>query len=130
MKLNFTYLVRTSICVLLLSVAFTSSFAQTNQQGHTAVNNLKASVENDRLFINWNVTEVATTTNYCQVQASIDGTNFSTIGLVMGADPKQTNNGFSFKQNLSKMKPGMQYYRILTVDANNMVSTSNVIAAK
>jgi len=129
MKSNFTSLLRNCICVLLLSVAFTNSFAQTGKSNNTAISNLKASVENDRLTINWNVTETATA-NYCEVQASKDGINFSTIGLVMGADPKQTNNGFSFKQNLKKIKPGHVYYRVLTVETNNMAYASNVISVK
>lgn len=125
MKTNSTYL-RHLICVLLLSVAFTNSFSQENNSGNIAISNLKATVENNRLVINWNVAdEIAS--NYCEVQVSKDGKNFSTIGIVLGADPKQNNNSFAFKQNLAKMKAGHIYYRVLTVAANNQASASNVV---
>ena len=123
MKTTFTYL-RTSICVLLLSVAFTNSFSQT---GNPAISNLKATVENNNLIINWNVSEIASS-DYCQVQASNDGITFSTIGLVMGADPKQPNS-FIFKQGLKKLKPGQVFYRILNVENSGRSYASNVIKA-
>lgn len=127
MNSNFTYL-RTCICVLILSVAFTNSFSQNSEPSNTAVSNLQASVENNRIIIHWNTTDVAAS-NYCQVQASTDGKTFTTIGLVMGADPKQTDNSFMFKQELKKMKPGQSFYRILAVDSNNRAYASNVIQA-
>jgi ABC-type lipoprotein release transport system permease subunit len=127
MNKNFTYL-RNCICVLILSVAFTNSFSQNSEPANTAVSNLKASIENNRIIINWNTTD-AVASNYCEVQASADGKTFSTIGLVMGADPKQTDNSFIFKQELKKMKPGHSYYRILTVDGQNRAYASNVIKA-
>ncbi len=125
MKTTTTYL-RNSICVLLLSVAFTNSFSQNNNPANTVISNLKATVQNDRLMVNWNITD-AITSNYCEVQVSKDGKNFSTIGIVLGADPKQNNNGFAFKQNLAKMKSGNVYYRVLTINGNNQASTSNVV---
>jgi hypothetical protein len=64
------------------------------------------------------------------VQSSTDGKTFSTIGLVLGADPKQANNSFIFKQDLRKMKPGRQlFYRILAIDNNDRAYASNVIQA-
>ncbi|MEO6490230.1 MAG: hypothetical protein ABIO04_09845 [Ferruginibacter sp.] len=123
MNSNFT--LRISICVLLLSISFSNSFSQTAKSATAAITDLKATVENDRLVINWNSAENSTL-NFCEVQSSTDGKVFSTIGLVMGADPKQ-NNSFSFKQDIKKMKAGQLYYRILTVDGNDKAYASNVI---
>ena len=93
MKTSFTYL-RHAISVLLLSIAFTSAFSQT---GNPAISNLTATVENNNLVINWNVSEAANS-NYCQVQASNDGITYTTIGMVMGADPKEPNS-FKFPRH-------------------------------
>ena len=125
MNSNFTYL-RNVICALLLSVSITSAFSQTNLLGNPAISNLTATVVNNHIVINWNVTDELAS-NYCEVQASKDGKNFSTIGIVLGADPKQNNNSFAFKQNLSKMKAGHVYYRVLSVVTNDRASASNIV---
>ena len=54
MKTNFTNL-RNAIFVLLLSLAFTSAFSQ---NGNPAISNLKATVENNNLVMNWNVSAI------------------------------------------------------------------------
>ena len=125
MKPNFTYL-RNVICALLLSVSLTSAFSQKNIAGDPAISNLTATVVNNNIVINWNVSD-ALASNYCEVQASKDGKNFSTIGLVLGADPKQNNNSFAFKQDLTKLKKGHVYYRVVSVGDNYRASTSNVV---
>ena len=125
MNLNFTSL-RNLIVVSLLTFSFSTTFAQTATTDNSGINNVKASIVNNNIVINWNVTDELVS-SICEVQASKDGKNFSTIGLVMGPDPKQTNNGFAFKQNLSKMKAGQVYYRVVSVGANANGGTSNVV---
>jgi hypothetical protein len=125
MNSNFTYL-RNLISVVLLSVSFSAASAQTTESVNPGISNVKATIVNNNIVLNWNVTD-ALASNMCEVQASKDGKNFSTIGLVMGPDPKQTNNGFAFKQNLSKMKAGQVYYRVVSVGANANGGTSNVV---
>ncbi len=125
MKTNSTIL-RNTIVVLLLSVAFSNTFAQTVQPGTSDISNLNATIKNNNILINWNVTD-AIASNICEVQASKDGKNFSTIGIVMGADPKQNNNSFAFKQDITKMKAGQVYYRVLSVGANYTATASNVV---
>ncbi len=121
MKTNFTYL-RNAISVLLLSLAFTSAFSQT---GNPAISNLTATVEKNNLVINWNVSAIDAI-NYCEVQASKDGITFSTIGLVMGADPKEPNS-FKFKQGLKNLKPGQVFYRVLNVENSGRSYVSNAV---
>ena len=125
MTSNFTYL-RNVICALLVSISFTSAFSQTSVSASASISNLTATVVNNNIVINWNLTDELAS-NYCEVQASNDGKNFSTVGLVLGADPKQTNNGFAFKQNLAKMKAGQVYYRVVALGAKDKASTSNVV---
>ena len=64
--------------------------------------------------------------NYCEVQASNDGINFSTIGLVMGADPKQPNS-FIFKKGLKKLQPGQVFYRILNMENSGKSYVSSTV---
>ena len=125
MNSNFTYL-RNVICALLLTVSLSSAFSQSNLTGNPAISNLTAAVVNNNIVINWNVTDELAS-NYCEVQASKDGKNFSTIGIVLGADPTQSNNSFAFKQNLTKMKAGHVYYRVLSVGDNFRSFASNII---
>ena len=121
MKTNFTNL-RNAIFVLLLSLAFTSAFSQ---NGNPAISNLTATVVNNNLVMNWNVSAIDNV-NYCEVQASKDGITFSTIGLVMGADPKEPNS-FKFKQGLKKLKSGQVYYRVLNVENSGKSYVSNAV---
>lgn len=64
---------------------------------------------------------------YCEVQASKDGKNFTTIGFVMGANPAKTDNSFSFKQQQAKIKPGMIYFRVLNIGAGDQATSSPVV---
>lgn len=125
MKPNFTSL-RICLFVSFFSLSFANTFAQSAQAENPGViSNLKASVQNSNLVINWNAADNGTA-NHIEIQASEDGKTFSTIGLVLGADPKQANT-YTFKQNVSKLKPGRTYYRVLTVDTNSMASASDVV---
>ena len=126
MKTNFT-LVSKTVLFILLSLVFSKSFSTTINLADSPFSNLTANVENNNLVINWNIITTATSTSYCEVQASEDGKTFSTIGFVMGADPKQSNNSFSFKQNLKKLKPGKVFYRVLNVTENDTVVASSIV---
>ena len=117
---------RNIIAALLVAISFTNTQAQTANP--SIVRNVKVSVQNDNLMINWVVTEAATA-DYYEVQASADGKTFSTIGLVLGADPKQANS-FAFKQGVKKMKPGQVFYRVLNIGTDGKAYASNVTAVK
>ncbi len=125
MKKKFTLFVK-GIWVIIFTLTFTNSFSTNNNASLSPVTNLKANIENNNLVIKWNVTPEAAI-NYCEVQASEDGKTFTTIGYVMGADPKQNNNLFTFKQNLSKLKSGKVFYRILNITADEKAIASEVV---
>lgn len=124
MKTNSTLVFKTVLFILLICVS-AKSFS-TTFTSNSPVSNLTVNVKNSNLLVNWTITE-GTATSYCEVQASEDGTTFTTIGFVMGADPKQGNNTFSFKQNLKKIKPGKVFYRVLNVSENNTAVASNSV---
>lgn len=126
MKTNIILLSKCILVTLLLTITFKSTFASNHLPINSPVINLKANVENNQLVINWNITEDSSI-NYCEVQGSEDGKTFKTIGYVMGADPKKSNNSFTFKQDLKKIKPGKIYYRVLNIAADNMATASEVV---
>lgn len=127
MNSNFTNL-RNVICVLVLSLSLNTAFAQNTTTENSSISNLKATVVNNNIVINWNVTDELVS-NYCEVQASKDGKTFSTIGLVLGADPSKNDNSFAFKQNLAKMKAGQVYYRVVMKGTNDKAATSTIVKA-
>jgi hypothetical protein len=129
MKTNST-LVFKVVLFTLLTFASVKSFSSTIITTDSPVINLTASVKNSSLLVNWTIAP-NTATSYCEVQASEDGTTFTTIGYVMGADPKQGTNTFSFKQDLKKIKPGKVFYRVLHVtDTNTVVASTSVKISK
>lgn len=125
MKTNFTPFVKVILAALFF-FAGTTAFANNITPDTTpASGNLKVSVENNSLVMNWNLADAATV-NYCEIQGSEDGKTFTTIGYVMGANPAQ-DNSYSFKQTLSKIKPGKVYFRVLIIGADEKAASSEVV---
>lgn len=84
---------------------------------------LTVEVINNAVVMNWSNTSA----NYYEIQASKDGKNFTTIGMVMGADPKGAGNTFSFKQQVAKLKPGKSYYRVVLVNSNQTATATEAV---
>ncbi len=118
---HFTYI----LAFMLFTVA-----AKAQKNGLTTstivAENVKATLVNNNLQVAW-VTNSTLNANYWQVQASADGSTFSTIGLVMGADPKGAGENYIFKQLVSKIKSGFKYYRVLHVETEDRAIASNTI---
>ena len=124
MKTNTTLLVK-SILIVIFALTFTNSFSNNNPVTSPVIN-LKANVENNNLIVSWNVTLDANA-NYCEVQASEDGIIFKTIGFVMGANPNQAGNSFTFKQGVNKIKTTNIFFRVLSITADEKAYASDVI---
>lgn len=127
MKTNYTHLLRIVSFVVFFSIITVASVSACNNPSNSPVNNLTVAVVNNNVFVNWNITDAAASVEYCEVQASADGKNFTTIGFVMGADPSKTDNTFSFKQQQTKIKPGMIYFRVLNISAGDKATASDVV---
>ncbi len=93
-------------------------------QNTPIADNLKADVVDNNLLITW-TEATASEKGSWEVQASADGKNFSTIGLVWGASP--AGNGYAFKQQTNKIKSNYKYYRVLYLAETNAVAASNTI---
>lgn len=110
--------------IAILLVTCVAANAQ-KQEEAKVFTNLQVKIENKNLLVEWTGYEAEVSATW-QVQASVDGKEFSTIGFVLGAEPKTTND-YKFKQGLSKMKPGLKYYRVLQVLSDDMAIASTTI---
>ena len=86
--------------------------------------NVKATLVGNNLEVVW-VKNAAAEANYWEVQGSIDGKNYSTIGVVFGADPKGNGSSYHFKQTNRKIQPGFTYYRVLHIENEKRAVASN-----
>lgn len=108
-----------------------SAFATTaGAQTGPVAKNIKASVTENSLLVTWNEAS-ATVQGSWEVQASADGKDFSTIGLVWGADPKGKADSYAFKQKTNKLQSGYKYFRVLYLaDAHNTVASNSTGLSK
>lgn len=110
-------------------MAFLSLNANAQQESSinrvSVIEELKASVIGNKLLVNWKSRELGD--KYWEVQASADGKIFSTIGLVLGADPKNEDGNYSFKQKTNSIKQGMKFYRVLSVQTETTAYASNSV---
>ena len=98
----------------------------TSAQNAPVAQNIKASVVESNLVVTWNEATASDKGSW-EVQASVDGASFSTIGLVWGADPSASRNSYAFKQNTNKLPSGYKHFRVLYVADNNNTATSTTI---
>lgn len=111
------------LAAVVIVLINSNAFAQ-----KVAIEGVVAKVDHGHLMINWNSNQEANA--YWQVQGSVDGKNYSTIGFVMGNDPA-AQNSFKFKQPLAKIKPGLKYYRVLLMeDAENGIASNTIQLTK
>lgn len=108
--------------LVLFSAFATTAHAQTEP----VAKNIKASVTENNLLVTWNEANASEQGSW-EVQASANGKDFSTIGLVWGADPKGSADSYAFKQKAGKIQPQYKYYRVLYIAGTNSAQASNTI---
>ena len=112
---------------IMLVISFNANAQQNNSKSSDInIKGFAAKIEHNNLLINWTSIETGVN-NYWEVQGSKDGKEFSTIGLVLGADPVTAKVNYEYKQQLTKIRPGFKYYRILHVEAPDRAVASNTI---
>lgn len=125
MKTVFTQIGK-CVLVILFTLIFNKSFSANINLFNYNLDSVKATIENNSLVVKWNNTEDSSF-KFCEVQGSEDGKSFTTIGYVMGADPKQSDYSYSFKQKLDKLKPGKVYYRVLKITTDDKAIVSDMV---
>ncbi len=104
------------------------SFAVTAQAGDTpkniiSIQDLKVTVVNNNLVVNWSATNC--TTGYWEVQASANGKDFKTVGMVMGEDPK-TANAYAFKNKIGNLHKPFKQFRVVYIMNDQEEASANV----
>lgn len=79
--------------------------------------------QNEGAILNWTTASEISNSHF-EVQTSIDGINWITIGIVQGAGDSFEENNYSFYDN--EPGSGVQYYRLKQVDFDGTATNSNV----
>jgi hypothetical protein len=108
---------------ILLAITANAQKQATEQTGIQA-DKVKATLVKNNLEVIW-VKNTTAEANYWEVQGSRDGKNYSTIGVVLGADPKGNGSSYHFKQDNNKIRPGYKYYRVLHIESEDRAVASN-----
>lgn len=96
---------------LVLGALFTK--AQTTRTDlKINISKLTAHEKDSRIIIEWSA-DAGDESNYWEVQGSTDGKSFSTIALVLGADPGKAGEQYTFKGKITR--PNDIYYRVVHI---------------
>jgi trimeric autotransporter adhesin len=90
------------------------------------ITNFTVYAKDAKIVIEW-ATDAAAATNYWEVQRSTDGTQFSAIALVLGADPRQEGDRYQYMEKLKDTKNATAYYRLRHIGADGKEQLSNII---
>ena len=82
-----------------------------------------------KIIIDWAVDDKVQA-NYFEIQRSLDGTNFRTIALVMGPDPKQANGDSYECFDKPASKTQKYFYRLnhISADGESELSETKMLA--
>ena len=86
---------------------------------------VKASVQNDKVSIDWNVENQSSMKQY-EVERSVDGKNFTQIAEVAA----NNNSSASYNWLDENAAQGNNYYRIRSVDVNGKTEYSSIVKAQ
>lgn len=120
--------IKKSLCILLFSAfIFGGAVAQPVLRDRTiTITNFTVYEKDAKLMVEW-ATDGTVSTNYWQVQISDDGTQFSTIALVLGPDPRQQGDRYQYVEKLKAGRDTSKYYRLRHVDVNGNEQLSKII---
>ncbi len=108
--------------ILFVTISFV---ANAQKESRVIASNLIIIKTGENMQLNW-ISDAGSEGSW-EVQGSKDGKEFSTIGLVWGADPKAASNSFAFKQKLSKVQQKYAYYRVMYTEDNTTVRASKTV---
>lgn len=99
-------------------------------QAQTITNNINitkliAYEKDNRFFIDW-ATDPGVEDGYWEVQQSTDGKRFSTLALVMGADPRKSGEQYEYKGKINMVNPAC-YYRVVHFNSQGTQQKSEII---
>ncbi len=110
------------IAFVLLPAFYLQAQTTTNK---ISITKLIAYEKDNRFFIDW-ATEPGVEDGYWEVQQSVDGKRFSTLALVLGADPRKTGEQFEYKGKINTTNPAC-YYRVVHFSSQGSQQKSEII---
>lgn len=120
------------VTIFIFSLLIGTKINAQSQSLKAQIKFTKFSVTTDKkkIAIDWS-TDNTVSTNYFEIQKSLDGVNFKTIALVLGPDPKQLSCDCygCFDKYISK-NAAHSYYRLKHVDVNGeeQISETKLLA--
>ncbi len=81
--------------------------------------------KNNSVLLNW-VTEVEVNNKHFEVQRSVDGKEFNTVGIILSIEGSGYKS-YQFTDKLPSGVSGKVYYRIKQIDLDNQYSLSKII---
>ncbi len=78
-----------------------------------------------KLIFNWS-TDGSIATNFWKLQKSFDAKEYATIAIIMGNDPNQQGDNYSFKQKIKTEVDLKCFYRLCHQDGNGVEQISNI----
>jgi len=97
--------------ILLLSMGITAKSQEGSRGEKINITKLIAYEKDNRFYIDW-ATDGKVATNTWEVQGSVDGKHFTTIALVLGADPSKPGDEYGYRGNVAGQKSGT-WYRVV-----------------
>jgi hypothetical protein len=114
--------------IFLLAAFIFIVITATAQQDIISVKDFKITQTKTRQLIEWS-TDAEKPSSYWRVQASKDGKLFTTIGLVLGADPRQEGYKYIFVQPIQESR-SKKFYRLSHVDKDGTERLTSVVRSK
>jgi hypothetical protein len=84
-----------------------------------------ASLSNAKVKLNWKTVEELNSSHF-DVERSVDGKNYKSIGIVFSFGNSNAANYYSLPDNISTLADGMIYYRLKNVDIDGKFTYSDV----
>jgi hypothetical protein len=119
-----------SALVILVSALSLMANAGTLSNGTPVVKlaSFTATVNNNnsnKVDLKWS-TEVETNLSHIMVEKSTDGVNFKDAALVFTYGNTTSKSDYSFADNISNVKSGSVYYRLLSVNVDGSAQYSDI----
>jgi hypothetical protein len=116
------------ITILVLTVLCNQAKAQQANNGPETkkiinITNITAYAKDSKLVIEW-ATDGNSETNYWEVQRGTEDGSFSTIAIVLGADPAQAGDRYQYVEKLKDSKSQNLQYRICHVGKDGSLQYS------
>jgi hypothetical protein len=113
-----------SVLFILVSASAFISNARTGTHPVNPANFTAVLNNNNKVDLKWS-TETETNLSHFIVEKSTDGKNFSDAALVFAYGNTTSESDYAFADNISKIKSGFIYYRLVTINADGTMQYSD-----